>query len=172
MMEAVKRFKGALNRTLDILLGAMIVIMTLIIIYQIFTRNFLDFTPRWSEEVALLLLIWVAFIGIAIGFRDNLHIGVGLFVGLMPKSVQKKIDVLTKCLVVAMSMVFIYYGFKFTILMHGSLMAGTGLPQSVLYGAIPVSGILTLIYGIELFFKDKIHEDFDDDAKDAMEGAK
>ena len=51
-------------------------------------------------------------------------------------------------------------------------MAGTGLPQSFLYSAIPVSGILTFIYGVEMFFKDAIHEDFDDDAKEAMEAAK
>lgn len=170
-MQSIKRAKNVLDRSLDFILGAMIVAMTLIIIYQIFTRNFLDFTPRWSEEVALLLLIWVAFIGIAIGFRDKLHIGVGVFVGLMPKNVQRGIDYITKVLVIMMSIVFIYYGFKFTFLMNNSLMAGTGLPQSVLYGAIPVSGILTFIYGVELFFKDTIHEDFDDDAKEAMEGA-
>lgn len=171
-MVTIKKAKSILDRSLDYLLGTMIVAMTLIIIYQIFTRNFLDFTPRWTEELALLLLIWIAFIGIAIGFRDNLHIGVGVFVGLMPKTIQKKIDLITKVLVIAMSIIFIYYGFRFTFLMHGSLMAGTGLPQSFLYSAIPVSGILTFIYGVEMFFKDAIHEDFDDDAKEAMEAAK
>lgn len=170
-MEGLKKAKFIFDRAINFIVGAMIVAMTLIILYQIFTRNVLDFTPRWSEEVALLLLIWVSFIGIAIGFRDKLHIGVGVFVGMLPKSIQKGVDYITKVLIIFMSIVFIYYGFKFTSLMNGSLMAGTGLPQSVLYGAIPVSGILTLIYGIELFFKDSIHEDFDDDAKEAMEGA-
>ena len=170
-MEGLKKAKDLFDKAVNFIVSAMIVAMTLIILYQIFTRNVLDFTPRWSEEVALLLLIWVSFIGIAIGFRDKLHIGVGVFVGLMPKKVQNYVDLLTKVLVVAMSIVFIYYGFKFTSIMNGSLMAGTGLPQSILYGAIPVSGILTLIYGIELFFKDTIHEDFDEDAKEAMEGA-
>lgn len=45
------------------------------------------------------------------------------------------------------------YGWKFTILMSNSTMAGTKLPSSVLYAAIPVCGLLMVIYGVELFFK-------------------
>jgi TRAP-type C4-dicarboxylate transport system permease small subunit len=58
--------------------------------------------------------------------------------------------------------VFIVYGYNFTVLMSKSTMAGTGLPQSILYGAIPVSGVLMLIYGIELLFKKGMHQEWDD----------
>ncbi|WP_416358653.1 TRAP transporter small permease subunit [Brevibacillus thermoruber] len=39
---------------------------------QVFTRKLFNFVFFWSEEVTLLLLGWLAFMGIALGFRENI----------------------------------------------------------------------------------------------------
>ena len=51
-------------------------VVIVIICAQVFCRNILRTNIRWNQEVALLLTIWMAFLGIAVGAEKNLHIGV------------------------------------------------------------------------------------------------
>lgn len=161
-MERFKKIKSMFDNGIDNLNVIFIALMTVIVAGTVFTRYLFSYTPRWSSEVSMLLLVWVGFIGIAVGFRDKLHIGVGALVALFPKKVQTLCDIIAKILVIIVAIIFIVYGFRFTSLMGGSTMAGTGLPQSVLYAAIPVSGVLMLFYGIELLFKKGMHQEWDE----------
>nr|WP_254776785.1 TRAP transporter small permease subunit [Paenibacillus sp. yr247] len=43
------------------------------------TRKLFDFVFFWSEEVTMLLLIRFSFMGIAIGFREKLYLGIDPF---------------------------------------------------------------------------------------------
>jgi TRAP-type C4-dicarboxylate transport system permease small subunit len=161
-MDHIKKIKKGLDRGVDFIAVIFIAVITIIVSAQVFTRYFFSYTPRWSEEVSLLLFIWIGFLGIAVGFREKLHIGVGLFVGMMPEKVQTFCDYIAKILVIAVSVVFIYYGYNFTVLMGSSTMPGTGLPNSVQYVVIPITGVIMLVYGIELLFKKGMHQDFND----------
>ncbi|PQD95737.1 TRAP transporter small permease [Pradoshia eiseniae] len=161
-MNGLKKIKLKFDNIVDFIGMIAIAVMTIIVSLQVFSRYFFSYTPRWSEEVSLLLLVWVSFIGIAVGFREKLHIGVGVFVGMLPKKYQTIFDYIAKVLLIGVAIIFIFYGLRFTSLMNNSIMAGTGLSQSVLYGAIPVSGFLMLIYGIELLFVKGMHQEWDD----------
>ena len=77
--------------------------------------------------------------------KQKLHIGVSFLVDLFPKKLQEACDFFAKILIVLFAIVLIYYGWKFTVLMGGSTMAGTGLPSSALYACLPVSGFLYFI---------------------------
>jgi TRAP-type transport system small permease protein len=46
--------------------------LVVIVTMQLFTRKLFNFVFFWSEEVTLLLLGWLAFMGIALGFRENI----------------------------------------------------------------------------------------------------
>lgn len=162
-MNYLKKVKGILDSIVDNLAAIFLACMTIIITLQVFTRSLFSYTPRWSEEVSILLLIWLTFFGIAVGFREKLHIGVEFFVKIFPERIQRFFELISKILILITGGLFIYYGTHFTKLMHNSTMAGTGLPQSVLYSCIPVCGFLLLIYGIELLFKKGLHQEWDEE---------
>ena len=48
--------------------------MVLIVVLQVITRRVFNFVFFWSEEVTILLLGTFTYIGIAIGFREHLHL--------------------------------------------------------------------------------------------------
>lgn len=162
-MNYLKRVKRLLDSTVDNLAAIFLASMTILITIQVFSRFFFSYTPRWSEELALLLLIWLTFFGIAVGFREKLHIGVEFFVKLFPEKVQRFFEFVSKMLILITAIIFIYYGILFTKLMHNSTMAGMGIPQSILYACIPVSGVLLLIYGVELLLKKGLHQEWGDE---------
>jgi len=55
----------------------LLAVMTLIIVWQIIARfRIIHVISPWTEEVAMILLVWFGLTGAAIGIRKHLHIGV------------------------------------------------------------------------------------------------
>lgn len=171
-MNAVKMVSNFLNRLLVGVSLIALLVMILIIIFQVFSRQLFHYTPSWSEELSIILFVWTSFLGIAYGFKARLHIGVSFLVNLFPSKVQDAMDFLAKILILFFGIVLVYYGTKFTILMGNSTLAGTGLETSYLYAAIPVTGVFVLFYGIELLFSKGLHQEYNDEIDvDAMNAA-
>jgi TRAP-type C4-dicarboxylate transport system permease small subunit len=63
----------------NILIGVLLVSIVLVILAQVFFRYVLSQPLSWSTEVATGLMLYVAFIGFAIGVRDNAHVALNLF---------------------------------------------------------------------------------------------
>lgn len=162
-MNILKNIKKRLDQ---LLIGAaltMLAAMIIIILYQVFSRQFLNHTPAWSEELSRILFVWVAFLGIAYGFKEKLHIAVGLVTELLPQSIQTILDVFAKLTIIGLGVLMIYYGGYFTILMMDSTLAGLRLPSSVLYAIIPITGFYIVLTGIELLYVKGLHQSYLDD---------
>lgn len=161
-MKVLKIFKNILDRILLVSSLVLLGLMVIVIIYQVLSRQIFSYTPSWSEELSRLLFVWVSFLGIAYGFKEKLHIALGLVVDKLPKKAQNIFDYFAKILVIMFGVIMIYYGWNFTVLMGNSTMPGTGLPSSALYASIPVSGFYVMLYGIELLFKKGMHQELND----------
>jgi len=161
-MKSLKRTKHWLDQLLLITSLVFLVIMVVVIIVQVILRGVFSFTPSWSEELSRLLFVWVSFLGIAYGFKEKLHMSLGLFVEKMPEKVKKGLDIAAKIIVIALGLIMFIYGWKFTMLMGQSTMPGLGIPSGVLYASIPVTGFFVTMYGIELLFKKGMHQELND----------
>jgi len=123
-------------------------LMTLIVTIQVITRKVFNFVFMWSEEITLLLLIWSGFMGVAVGFRDHLHIAMGSFAKILPKPLQRALDKIIPFSVFLFGLFLVKYGTEFTILMHANKLPATEMPVSVQYGIMPITGVMTCIYGL------------------------
>ncbi|MHA6253151.1 TRAP transporter small permease [Oceanobacillus sp. CAU 1775] len=156
-MAMIKSIKSFLDKLLIVAALTMLAAMILVILYQVFSRQVLSSTPAWSEELSRVLFVWVAFLGIAYGFKEKLHIGVSIIADLFPEKVQTGFDILAKLTIIALGGLMIYYGIHFTSLMMNSTLPGLRLPSSILYAAIPVTGVYIVLNGIELLFVKGLH---------------
>lgn len=79
-----------LVRNLCILVAAL-ALVTLILTFGwlVFGRYVLNATPTWVEQLALLLICYVAFLGAAAGVQEDSHIGVTLFRDILPMPARK-----------------------------------------------------------------------------------
>lgn len=131
---------------------AVLVVIVCVVSAQVFCRKFLGFSIRWSEEVALVLMVWMAFISLAIGVEKGLHICISMFFERFPKPVQLVISKITDLLMISFGGVMIYYGIKLVQSTMTSTLPATKWPSATLYIMIPVSGIFVVYYSlIELF---------------------
>ena len=112
---------------------------------HVVARNIFKSNIRWNQEVALLLTIWMAFLGLSIGVDKGLHIKVELFFSMFPKAVQKALDCLNRILLLLVGVFFTYYGTALILSTTHSKMTVTRWPACVMYLMIPVAGV-TMIY--------------------------
>jgi TRAP-type C4-dicarboxylate transport system permease small subunit len=63
----------------NVLIGLLLIAIVAVILAQILFRYALSQPLSWSTEVATGLLLYVAFVGFAIGVRDNAHVTLNLY---------------------------------------------------------------------------------------------
>src|SRR3954466_4467919 len=90
-----------------------LVILIFVVTTQVMTRKLFNFVFFWSEEITLLLLAWFAFMSIAIGFREYIHLGIDSFTNLFPKSFNKVLDKIISATIFAFGFYLIVQGWEF-----------------------------------------------------------
>jgi TRAP-type C4-dicarboxylate transport system permease small subunit len=63
----------------NVLMFVLLAGTVLVLLAQVFFRYALERPLSWSNEAATDLLVYVAFVGFAIGIRDNAHVALNLF---------------------------------------------------------------------------------------------
>ncbi|MFZ5825875.1 MAG: TRAP transporter small permease [Bacillota bacterium] len=120
--------------------------MVVIVFVTVITRYFFKYTAPWAEEVALLLMVWFGFLGIAIGVAERLHLRIDVLTEALPPWFKTFLNRLSRVLVLLVGVFMVWEGWKLVQVTHESTMAGTKLPSSVLYVVIPIAGLLIVLH--------------------------
>ena len=144
---SVGRFFLMVDKIIEGFAITLLVAMILIVFLAVVTRKIFGFVFAWSEEVTLLCLTWFTFMGIAIGFRERLHLGMDLFEKL-PKKLLDASDKLVDFVTFFFGLYLVVYGWDFALMMRGSILAATELPNLIQYIVMPITGVLTCVYSV------------------------
>lgn len=151
-MNTIKKVLNKIDNLIEYLCMATLVILVCIVFTQVFTRYVLGFTPRWSEETAVILMIWLGFITTAIGVKKASHLSISAVVDLLPKPAKKVIFYFDELAVMFYGIILFIYGKDLTINTMDSTLPATQLPAGVLYAVLPVAGVMIIIYTIVRIF--------------------
>lgn len=147
-MNIIKKVCLLIDSAFEKLTLLTLVTLIIVVITQVMTRKLFNFVFFWSEEVTLLLLAWFAFMAIAIGFREYIHLGIDSFTNLFPKLFNKVLDKIIGASILAFGLYLVVQGWNFSVLMWDSTLPATKLPSSVTYLAMPVTGVMICGYAI------------------------
>ena len=117
-----------------------------LIVYVVVCRYAFSFTPRWSEEIPRLLLVWATFIGGISAFIRGTHLSAGL-TDLLFKPGRFRVALrrlASLCSAVFMA-VLLWTGWKMTVLTWGHETTALSWPVGLTYLALPVSAAFTLL---------------------------
>ncbi|MDR7076952.1 TRAP-type C4-dicarboxylate transport system permease small subunit [Neobacillus niacini] len=151
-MDFIKKFFKAIDSIFEKFTLVALVSLILIVTTQVMTRKLFNFVFFWSEEITLLLLAWFAFMSIAIGFREYIHLGIDSLTNLFPKSFNKVLDKIISATIFAFGFYLVVQGWEFTLLTMESTLPATKLPSSITYVAMPITGIMICGYSLLQFF--------------------
>ena len=131
----------------NVLIGLLLVATVLTILAQVFFRYVLAQPLSWSTEVATGLLLYIAFIGFAIGVRDNAHVALNLFerrLGERGRRVARIVEL------VALGGVLLALGIGTVqyMLEQSDVTTPAGLPLWTILLAIPLGAALGICHAI------------------------
>ncbi|MDG5785983.1 TRAP transporter small permease [Evansella sp. AB-P1] len=164
-MSSLKKLALGFDRLFEIFALTALSSLVIIVTIQVFTRTFGNFVYYWSEEITLLLLIWTAFLGIAIGFREKLHLSMDSIARRLPPPIRKYLSQVIIVTVFIFGLYLLVYGWQYADLMHSNTLSATGWPRSVQYLIVPISGAMICVYSTLQFFgiDTRRHIGLDDD---------
>lgn len=92
MVKPKHRFAEGLTAFLEYLSMACIAVMTLLVIAQVVLRYVFNDPLDWSEEMARIVFIYLAFIGIGAAYGRRRHMSIDALVILLPPSMKRAVE--------------------------------------------------------------------------------
>jgi TRAP-type C4-dicarboxylate transport system permease small subunit len=145
------KIKKVLDTSLETLIMISVAVLTLDVLWQVFTRFVLRDPCTWSEELAVFMIIWVALLGSAVALGRGSHLGVDYFVSKLPVKLRIKCETIVFLLIAAFSLcVFVIGGTNLviSILKLGQVSPSLGIQVGYVYLAIPISGFFMTLYSL------------------------
>lgn len=150
MLKAI--VKG-LSKVENVLIAALLAFNLAILFITVVMRYAFNNPPTWPEEASRYVMIWIIYLGVSQSIEKNSEIKIDVLTKLIP---SKWLEIFTSIFAnfagVIISGLIAVYGIRFTgILMETQQIAASfAVSMSLIYGIIPVSGVLM---GIKYIFR-------------------
>lgn len=155
MKDILTRIKICMNFLLSRLCAILLSAMTLLVLYQVFTRYVLNNPAAFTEELVRYLLIWTGFIGAAYAFSTRQHMALVLIPNKLHGTAKKGLMVFTDALILAFALfVIIIGGIKLALSAEQVFSALLGIPRSLVYAMAPISGVFIVLAQIINIYED------------------
>ena len=111
--------------------------------------------PKWSEEIVLTLMSYMAVLSAALAIRRNAHIRMSAFDRYLHPVLLKVLDILSDACVLAFGIIMLVVGWKYarTIGSRGSFISLPKLSKFWMYFPIPLAGAAVIIFEIEKIYE-------------------
>ncbi len=134
-----------IERTLDAVLGALLLLITVSLIWQIFGRYVIGRAPGWSEEVARMSIVWLTMIGAAACLRSGSHIAVTVLLNAVGPRLRLALLACRDTCILMTAGVLAWSGTRYALLNGDQDSPALEIPMSYAYSALAVgAGLLAL----------------------------
>ena len=144
-LPSAARLARRIQNVLDALIGAILAIITVSLIYQIFGRYVLGRAPGWTEEVARMLIVWLTMLGTAACLRGGSHIAVTVMINAIPAGARILVLWLRDFAILATVAVLAWAGLRYALLNATQDSAALEIPMAWAYASLFVGPALVAL---------------------------
>lgn len=128
--------------------GVSLVTLTVIFGWLVFGRYVLNSTPTWVEQVALLLVMTIAFLGAAVGVHENTHLSVTYLRTSVPLRIKTVLVVATDLALAGFGLLMLWYGAQLTMFKWGSMIPLINVPEGLRSLPLTIGGGLIMLFSL------------------------
>ncbi len=130
--------------------GLALVAITLIIPFGVFMRYIMNNPQSWPEPASVVMMVLFSFVGGAAVYRANVHIAVESLTKVVSPEWRRTMANVVNGLMCLMAWFMVLYGLELCrITWNQSMPEFPGLPVGLVYGPIPLGGLLTFLFLVE-----------------------
>ena len=152
MQEILTKIKKGMNFLLSRIAAVLLSAMTLLVLYQVFTRYVLNSPAAFTEEIVRYLLIWTGFIGAAYAFSTRQHMALVLVRDKLSPGRKKVLMTVIDALILVF--VIIIGGTKLALSAVKEYSALLGISRGLVYSMAPISGVFIVLAQIINIYED------------------
>lgn len=155
MKELLTKVKKGMNFLLSRIAAVLLSVMTLLVLYQVFTRYVLNSPAAFTEELVRYFLIWTGFIGAAYAFSTRQHMSLVLVRDKLNPSGRRVLMTAIDVLILLFALFVITIGgVKLALSAVKVYSALLGIPRSLVYSMAPLSGVFIIVAQIINIYED------------------
>lgn len=155
MVEILTKIRKGMNFLLSRIAAVLLSIMTLLVLYQVFTRYVLNNPAAFTEELVRYSLIWTGFIGAAYAFSTREHMALTLVINKLDDKKKRALQTAIDLLILLFALfVMTIGGVKLALSAQKVYSALLGIPRSLVYSMAPISGVFIIIAQIINIYED------------------
>jgi TRAP-type C4-dicarboxylate transport system permease small subunit len=156
MLNILVQIKECMVKLLEWILILLVAGLVLDVLWQVFSRFVLNDPSSWTDELATLLIIWVAMIGASVAFIRNNHLGVDYFVGKLKPRPRLISEILVQGLICLFAVTVLLLGGAKLVtltLLTDQVSPALLVKMGHVYMALPLSGLVIALTSIETAIK-------------------
>ena len=155
----IQNLKSKIDKALAWVVIAVMAVLVVDVLWQVFTRFVLRNPSSFTEELARYLMIWVGLLGASYAASKRMH----LAVDLLPMKMTGRRKHYLNLVIEGFTLVFAVFALiiggavlVWKMLFLGQTSAALQIPLGYVYLAVPLSGLLIAFYAI-VFITEQLH---------------
>lgn len=137
-----ERLRSGLSTALLWTSVALLAAMTVLVLYQVFTRYVLGTPAAFTEELVRYALIWVSFLAATYAFLQREHMALTIVKDRLPPRTRRAVGVGIELLVLALAVLVLGIGGAMLAWSsRGDISALLGISRGLVYLIVPIAGI-------------------------------
>jgi TRAP-type C4-dicarboxylate transport system permease small subunit len=155
----VRRFEEHLVAANRAIVFFMMLVMATLVFTNVIARYVLNFSIIWAEEVSQYLMIWTAYLGAGLAFREGRHVALEMFQDRLPATMGRKLRMVVAGGVVLFLGTITVLGFQFVLFVWNQETPVLNISLGIPTLAIPIGTLLFAIH-ILLMFRRQADKEF------------
>lgn len=150
-MEFINKFYKYLNKLEEFFIVLFMSIMIINVSLGVFYRYVLNNPLTWTEELARYLMIWFAFIGMSLALKEEMHVGISIFIDLLPTKLKIVVKVLGNILIMVFLLFLLRYSINHLRIVRIQTSPALGIKMIWAYISVTIGAVLMILENIRLF---------------------
>lgn len=150
----MRRFFAIIDALVSWISNGVICALIVIAALQIISRYIFNHAFSWTEEVSLMLFLWLAYFGMVIAMRNEAHLRVDAFVMALPSKVQRWLYgfIMVGAILCCFFVAWISFETAMKIMSRGQTASSIPLPLWIVWLAIPFCFLLSALQAMRRFY--------------------
>ncbi len=152
----LNNIRSKIDRILERILIALMGIMVINVLWQVFTRFILKDPSSYTEELARYLLVWLGLLGASYAVGKKLHLAIDILTTKLKARPKLISDIFINCFIFIFSLGVVFIGglnLVFITLDLQQTSAALQLKLGYIYTVLPLSGLIMMFYSGSSFLE-------------------
>lgn len=115
-------------------------VMVWAVLVSVFGRYVVHRSPAWTEELAIICIVWLCMLSAQLGVYDGIHIRMTLIENIFPEKIWKAIYRYADIIPLIINVIIVIYGCKIASTNGMNRLPSSGWPMLTEYLALIISG--------------------------------